>query len=1008
MEDLARRADLSVDTIRFYQKRRLLPPPERSGRVAWYGPEHLERLARIRELRGRGLTLALIGRVLDGELDPTDAPLAAAVVRADAEAPEEFLTLAELAERSGVPVALLEAVARENLLVARVHDGEARYTTADIAIVQQGLRPPRAGPPAPRPARARARSPRDDARHRGDRGRPVRSLRARAAARVRPPRRREGRAARRGVPGVAARGHHARRAPLPAGAARGRAGAPRVGRRRSRARGRERRRRRAASRAGRREPRRPAPGLARPPRPRRQATRRRGDVRPDRAALRRAEPAAHVPHGRRAGAARRSHALALPRGARVLDLACGTGDLCRTLARRRSPSRSASTSRPACCAPRAPTRRSCAADALRLPFADANVRRHHVRIRAAQLRGARTGARRVRPGAPARAGGSRCSTSPNPRARSSASVHGAWFRHVVPFVGGLVSDRAAYRYLPASTAYLPPLPELLALVGDAGIVDVSRRTLGFGAAQLITGTRADDDLRPLPAIRSAARGAQLRDRRRRSTCSTTTRPTGSRGSTATTASWPSGVAAVVAPADAAAFLATIDHVVDRRRFPARRSAGGRRAAVRAASGELVVPALIVGRDADGPGGAPRSIDVDAPTRSFVRSTTPRRRSSRVSADDHARAVARDGRAGARRHRPRRAREGRARPRGRHRRRPCRSTFPRVLAYLRRSQPGCIVYADRGFVGASPELLVRKTGADVTVAPARRNRHRHRGARALGQGRARAPARRRRGRPVARAGSAPTCAPTARRRSSSPTSAISRRPSPPAPMPRTTSVTDLVAALHPDSGRRGHAPPGRARRDRGAGTGRRAGATRVRAAGSTATATASSSSRCAAARSTARAPSSTRAPASSPVPIPTRSGSRRSRSSRRCCKPWFGRNRRRRARASSRSPASTSSGRNTMTMTQPTSAATGSTSCKNRCPTEPIAVGRQRRVLLAEQHQRRVERDRPRQQVRPAQREQRERGERVPGHDPRARDEERRRARPRSRARGCRATCAAPR
>ena len=139
VEDLARRANLSVDTIRFYQKRRLLPAPERSGRLAWYGPEHLERLARVRELRSRGLTLALIGRIIDGDLDPTDAPLAAAVARADAETPEEFLTLAELAERSGVPVALLEAVARENLLVARVHDGEARYTTADIAIVQQGL-----------------------------------------------------------------------------------------------------------------------------------------------------------------------------------------------------------------------------------------------------------------------------------------------------------------------------------------------------------------------------------------------------------------------------------------------------------------------------------------------------------------------------------------------------------------------------------------------------------------------------------------------------------------------------------------------------------------------------------------------------------------------------------------------------------------------------------------------------------------------------------------------------
>jgi DNA-binding transcriptional MerR regulator len=153
VEDLARRADVSVDTIRFYQKRRLLPPPAREGRVAWYGSEHVERLQRIRDLRARGLTLALIGRLLDGDLDPTDAPLAAAVAAADAdadaEAPEEFLSLAELAERADVPPALLDAVAREHLLVPRVHDGEPRYTTADVAIVQQGLRILEQGLPLP-------------------------------------------------------------------------------------------------------------------------------------------------------------------------------------------------------------------------------------------------------------------------------------------------------------------------------------------------------------------------------------------------------------------------------------------------------------------------------------------------------------------------------------------------------------------------------------------------------------------------------------------------------------------------------------------------------------------------------------------------------------------------------------------------------------------------------------------------------------------------------------------
>jgi DNA-binding transcriptional MerR regulator len=136
VEDLARAAGISVDTIRFYQKRRLLPPPRREGRVAWYGSEHAERLARIRELQQRGLSLALIRRLLDGELDATDVGLAAAV--AD-ETRDELLPLAELAERAGVPEALLAAVAREGLLVAQRRDGADLYAAHDAEIVRAGL-----------------------------------------------------------------------------------------------------------------------------------------------------------------------------------------------------------------------------------------------------------------------------------------------------------------------------------------------------------------------------------------------------------------------------------------------------------------------------------------------------------------------------------------------------------------------------------------------------------------------------------------------------------------------------------------------------------------------------------------------------------------------------------------------------------------------------------------------------------------------------------------------------
>jgi DNA-binding transcriptional MerR regulator len=149
VEELARRADVSVDTIRFYQKRRLLPPPTREGRIAWYGAGHVERLARIKDLQRRGFSLVIIRRLLEGELDPADEPLAAAVVAADHSAPEELLTPDELATRAGVPRELIDAVAKEGLLIPHAPDGEARFTTADVDIVAAGLRLLEAGLPMP-------------------------------------------------------------------------------------------------------------------------------------------------------------------------------------------------------------------------------------------------------------------------------------------------------------------------------------------------------------------------------------------------------------------------------------------------------------------------------------------------------------------------------------------------------------------------------------------------------------------------------------------------------------------------------------------------------------------------------------------------------------------------------------------------------------------------------------------------------------------------------------------
>jgi len=53
IDELARRAGLTVDTIRFYQREGLLPPAQRAGRAKVYGQDHLARLAQIRDLQTR-------------------------------------------------------------------------------------------------------------------------------------------------------------------------------------------------------------------------------------------------------------------------------------------------------------------------------------------------------------------------------------------------------------------------------------------------------------------------------------------------------------------------------------------------------------------------------------------------------------------------------------------------------------------------------------------------------------------------------------------------------------------------------------------------------------------------------------------------------------------------------------------------------------------------------------------------------------------------------------------
>lgn len=141
MDELAAGAGVSVDTVRFYQTKGLLPPPEREGRTAWYGAAHVERLDRIRDLKDKGFTLAAIRRFVEGELDRADEALVEALVASVPEPGNEMalLTRDELARETGVPPTLLAAIEREGLLAPRAAKDEPLYTKDDVAAVRAGL-----------------------------------------------------------------------------------------------------------------------------------------------------------------------------------------------------------------------------------------------------------------------------------------------------------------------------------------------------------------------------------------------------------------------------------------------------------------------------------------------------------------------------------------------------------------------------------------------------------------------------------------------------------------------------------------------------------------------------------------------------------------------------------------------------------------------------------------------------------------------------------------------------
>jgi demethylmenaquinone methyltransferase / 2-methoxy-6-polyprenyl-1,4-benzoquinol methylase len=179
--------------------------------------------------------------------------------------------------------------------------------------------------------------------------------------------------------------------------------------------------------------------------------------------------------------------LRLPGGALVLDLACGTGDFCRELSSRGYRAVGFDFSLGMLSAART-SAKLVAADILRLPLRDGvadgvtcgfalrNV--SSLPELFAEL------ARVVRPGG--RIALLEVSSPDNPVLRAGNSFY---FNRVVPLIGGLLSDRAAYEYLPRSMAYLPEPEAMIRMLREAGFADSERIQLSGGLTQLIAGTR---------------------------------------------------------------------------------------------------------------------------------------------------------------------------------------------------------------------------------------------------------------------------------------------------------------------------------------------------------------------------------------------------------------------------------------------------------------------------------------------------------------------------------------
>lgn len=189
------------------------------------------------------------------------------------------------------------------------------------------------------------------------------------------------------------------------------------------------------------------------------------------------------------------HILSRPQ-AQILDICCGTGDMTAALLRRRpvqaEPVIAADFSAKmlALAQTKLAGRNATIleADAMRLPFDDGSLDLITTAFGFRNLPNYRAGLveflRVLKPGG--ELGILDCS---QPRG-AVGKVFGFYFRHILPAIGARISgDAVAYGYLPSSVEGFPPPPAMLALMREAGFIEVSWTPYTFGIAGLWRGVK---------------------------------------------------------------------------------------------------------------------------------------------------------------------------------------------------------------------------------------------------------------------------------------------------------------------------------------------------------------------------------------------------------------------------------------------------------------------------------------------------------------------------------------